>query len=306
MKRENQHDKTIEVSWSESRSEIEWRETFWEVKYQQPMQTTKGCIILLTVMKPNWLPNTAIRERSTVGKRRKYLLRPGTVETFSCKSINCMIKYTANTKAKSYFSHQTFILLIFFVFFLNDIIVFYSKDYTEESESQIIYQKIFWTRTATNTPVLNRGRALAFYIFQWKVFKFWSCLNLKSGEIEASNCKLQGVAEVSGSELLNTGSLQHTRVSWRNGSLLWLLSEFHPSEFSADGFKQSMDRLTGSHKIKPLESEKNEVVTLLHSMLYAFVEYTVILKANTPHHWLHLGIYNILYHILLTNVRAFV
>lgn len=104
-------------------------------------------------------------------------------------------------------------------FFLNDIIVFYSKDYTEESESQIIYQKIFCTRTATNTPFLNRGRALAFYIFQWKVFKFWSCLNLKSGEIEASNCKLQGVAEVSGSELLNTGSLQHTRVSWRNGSL---------------------------------------------------------------------------------------
>lgn len=223
------------------------------------------------------------------------------------KSVNCMIKYMANTTAKRYFSHQTFILLIFCVFFLNDIIVFYSKDYTEESESQIIYQKNFCTRTATNTLFLNRGHALAFYIFQWKVFKFWTCLNLKSGEIEASNCKLQGVAEVSGSELLNTGSLQHTRVSWWNNSLLlWLLSEFHPSEFTADGFKQSTDRLTGSHKIKLLETEKNEVITLLHNMLYAFVEYTVILKANTPHYWLHLGIYNILYHILLTNVRAFV
>lgn len=34
IKRENQHDKTVEVSWSESKSEIEWRETFWEVKYK--------------------------------------------------------------------------------------------------------------------------------------------------------------------------------------------------------------------------------------------------------------------------------
>ena len=108
--------------------------------------------------------------------------------------------------------------------------------------------KNFCTRTATNTPFLNRGHALAFYIFQWKVFKFWSCLSLKSGEIEASNCKLQGIAEVSGSKLLNTGSLQHTRVSWWNGSpLLWLLSEFYPSEFTADGFNQNTDRLTGSH-----------------------------------------------------------
>lgn len=69
-------------------------------------------------------------------------------------------------KAKSYFSHQICILLIFLVFFLNDIIVFYSKDYTEESESQIIYQKNFCTRTATNTLFLNRGLVLAFYIFQ--------------------------------------------------------------------------------------------------------------------------------------------
>lgn len=137
--------------------------------------------------------------------------------------------------------------------------------------------KKFCTRTATNTPFLNRGHALAFYIFQWKVFKFWSCLNLKSGEFEASNCKLQGIAEVSGSELLNTGSLQHTRVSWWNGSpLLWLLSEFHPSEFTADGFNQNTDRSTASH------NKAVRVVTLLHNMLYAFVEYTVIPKANPP------------------------
>lgn len=206
-------------------------------------------------MKPNWLPKHCHqREKlSDVGQKRTYLLCPETVEAFCHKSINCMIKYTANLKAKSYFSHQICILLIFLVFFfLNDIIVFYSKDYTEESESQIIYQKNFCTRTATNTLFLNRGHVLALYIFQWKVFKFWSCLNLKSGETEASNCKLQGVAEVSGSELPNTGSLQHTRVNWWNGPhLLWLLSEFYPSEFTADGFKQSTDRLTGSHKIKP-------------------------------------------------------
>lgn len=61
-------------------------------------------------------------------------------------------------------------------------------------------------------------------------------------------------AEVLGRELLNTGDLQHTRVKlmkWVSFALI--TSKFYPGEFTADGFKQSADRLTGSHEIKPLD-----------------------------------------------------
>jgi hypothetical protein len=82
-------------------------------------------------------------------------------------------------------------------------------------------------------------------------------------------------------------------------------SKFSPSEFTADGFKRSTDRVTGSHKIKTFRGRKNDVFILFHNMLYTFAKHSVIPKANiSPYDRLHCGVYNILYRSPLATVMT--
>lgn len=58
-------------------------------------------------------------------------------------------------------------------------------------------------------------------------------------------------------ELLNTSYLLYNcrkQIKWV--PFARLLSKFNQSEYRVDGFKQSKGRLSGSHKIKPLKTEK--------------------------------------------------